>query len=67
MTDEEYTGTVAPSDFDRDHIQDILCGYGDWFGADLLRLIAKADRQNREKIRQVYPVHVKVYEDWHDG
>ena len=43
---------------------DILAGYGDWFSAQLLRLIAKADYNNRERLRTAFPEHVQAYEDW---
>ena len=36
----------------------ILAGHGSWFGARLLRLIAKADSVNRDKLRKVYPAEV---------
>lgn len=59
-----YTGTKAPSKFDIDNMENIIAGEGDWFSADLLRLIAKADLANRERIRIVYPNHVVEYEKW---
>ncbi len=52
------------SDFDRDNMEAILCGYGSWFTAHLLRLIAKADAVNREKIRAAFPEEVAAYEEW---
>ena len=50
--------TAQITDHDRDQIENILGGYGDWFSAQLLRLIAKADVDNKELIRQVFPDHV---------
>jgi len=44
------------------HMEEILKGYGDWFSAKLLRLIAKADGQNMERIRLGFPEHVAAYE-----
>ena len=58
--------TSHVSDFDREHMEDIVAGYGDWFSAELLRLIVKADSENRELLRKVFPVHVKAYEDWYN-
>ena len=55
---------MEPSDFDRAHISNILNGMGDWFGADLIRLIAHADAENRERLRQVFPEHVEAYESF---
>ena len=42
-------------------------GYGDWFTSHLLRLIAKADKENRERIRLGFPDHVAAYERWQAG
>jgi hypothetical protein len=54
------------SEHDKAHIEDIMNGYGTWFSADLLRLIAKADLKNRDKLYQVYPEHVEAYLSWVD-
>lgn len=51
-----------PSDFDVENIDHILGGMGDWFGAHLLRLIAKADLGNRDRLRMAFPFHVQAYE-----
>ena len=41
---------------------------GDWWSADLLRLIAKSDMQHRERLRLAFPSHVAAYEKWYaDG
>ena len=57
---------MSLSDFDRQHIEEIMSkGLGTWFSAELIRLIAKADTQNRERIRQAFPDHVAAYEDWY--
>ena len=53
------------SDHDRRHIHDFLRGYGDWFTAQLIRLCAKADRENLERIRQGFPQTVAAYEAWY--
>jgi hypothetical protein len=52
------------SPHDKEHIEAILNGYGDWFGAQLLRLIARADIPNREALRLGYPEEVEAYERW---
>jgi hypothetical protein len=53
------------SDFDRAHVGEILAGSGDWFSAELLRLIAKADPDNRAKLRLGFPEHVQAYLVWY--
>ena len=55
------------SKHDRELIHEIVCGYGDWFSADLVRLINKADKSNTEILRSVYPEHVEAYEDWYNN
>jgi len=55
------------SDFDRAHIEDLVAGHGDWFTAQLLRLCAKADSNNLEKLRLGFPDVVEAYLDWRDG
>ena len=55
------------SEHDKAHIEEILRGHGTWFSAELLRLIAKADLTNRDKLRQVFPEHVEAYEKWFNG
>lgn len=50
------------TDHDRDHLPGILQGEGTWFTANLLRLIAKADSVNRNKLRQGYPLEVGAVE-----
>lgn len=52
------------NDYDRKHLGEILAGQGDWFNAHLLRLIAKADQQNRARLRLAFPEEVKAWEDW---
>ncbi len=54
------------------HVQHVLTidiphwqmGSGDWFTIKLLTLIAKADGQNRERIRLGFPQEVEAYERW---
>lgn len=46
------------SDYDKENIGRILRGHGDWFGAQLLRLIAKADSNNQALLAACYPEQV---------
>ena len=55
------------SDYDRSHISAIMSGDGDWFTAQLLRLIAKADMENRWRLRRGFPEEVEAYERWIAG
>lgn len=41
-----------------------MSGKGDWFTSHLLRLIAKADPVNRERLRMGFPDEVAAYERW---
>ena len=52
------------SEFDKEHVDEIMVGEGDWFTAQLLRLCAKADRRNLERIRQGFPEVVALFEKW---
>lgn len=53
------------SEFDKAHIDEIMSGQvGDWFTAQLLRLCAKADSDNLERIRIGFPDVVALYEEW---
>jgi hypothetical protein len=65
MTSDFHT-SFHLSEHDKEHIGEIVAGYGDWFSAELIRLIRKADVQNRARLRTVYPEHVKAVEDWMD-
>lgn len=55
------------TDFDREHMSDILAGSGNWFTADLLRLCAHADGSNLERIRLGFPQVVAEYEQYLKG
>jgi hypothetical protein len=57
----------SPSEYDKAHVEDIIRGDGDWFGAKLIRLIRDADADNREALREAYPEHVAAFEAWYDG
>lgn len=52
------------SAFDKAHMADIVAGHGDWFTAELLRLIAKADFENKAKLRLGIPEVVQAYDTW---
>lgn len=68
MSNENCEYTSLPiSKFDREMIHEIIRGNGDWFSAHLVRLINKADTNNKEILRSVYPEHVEAYEDWYFG
>lgn len=62
---------MSISSYDRLHVPAILADLKgeryDWFSAQLLRLIAKADSTNRAKIRLAFPDHVEAFEDWYHG
>lgn len=55
------------SEYDKEHIGKILMGHGDWFTAQLIRLIAKADPVNLIKLECEYYEEVqavKQYRGW---
>jgi hypothetical protein len=55
------------SEYDRTHVGMLVAGSGNWFSAHLLRLIAKADAGNRERLRLGFPGHVAAFEAWLEG
>jgi len=55
------------SEYDKEHIEDIICGQGDWFTAELIRLINKADITNLHKLEAVFPDEVKAVNNWRRG
>jgi hypothetical protein len=53
------------SPYDKANIGEIIvAGKGDWFTAHLLRLCAKADPVNLERIRRGFPEVVEAFEEW---
>ncbi len=50
------------SDYDKANIRRIIMGHGDWFTAQLIRLCAKADPENLERLRMGFPEVVSAYE-----
>jgi hypothetical protein len=65
--DADPTDTWTLSDYERDHIGRILQGEGNSFNAHLLRLCAKADLFNLERLRKGFPSVVADYEAWLNG
>ena len=53
------------NDYDKAHIANILNGEGDWFTAQLLRLVAKADTTNRGRLHEAFPEVVDAYLEWY--
>lgn len=56
-----------PNDYERNNVGIILQGSGTDFFAELLRLIARADAKNRERLRLGFPHYVACYEAWMKG
>lgn len=52
------------SEYDKENIGNILAGEGSWFTAQLLRLAAKADSNNLEKLRTGFPEEVEALEEY---
>jgi len=48
----------------RHEMESAMSGHGTWFTSHLLRLIAKADHENMERIRLGFPASVAAYERW---
>ena len=56
------------SQYDLENVEAVLNDpKADWFGAQLLKLIAKADIHNRSKLRLAFPEYVEAYERWYNG
>ena len=55
------------TEYDKENITEILHGKGTWFTADLFRLIAKADSENRLKLHEAFPVEVEVVHQYLTG
>lgn len=55
------------SEYDKEKFDDIIAGHGDWFGAQLIRLIAKADYHNRRLLETVYPSYVQFFYKWYNN
>ena len=48
------------TEYDKENITEILHGKGTWFTANLFRLIAKADGENRVKLAKAFPEEVNA-------
>ena len=46
------------TEYDKENITEILHGTGTWFTAELFRLIAKSDSNNRAKLSNAFPEEV---------
>ena len=57
MTDEEHAALDLYLAFE-------VGPHHSHFTAELYRLIQKADFENRYKLKQVYPLHVAMFEEW---
>lgn len=55
------------SKFDRENIPAIMGGHGDWFTAQLLRLVAKADNHHKAQLRMGFPEEVALVKAWQRG
>jgi hypothetical protein len=55
------------TDYDRENIGEILHGKGTWFTANLFRLIAKADSNNRRKLFNAFPAEVDAVHQYLTG
>jgi hypothetical protein len=55
------------SKYDKECVGQILAGTGTWFGAHLLRLVAKADKNNLELLRKGFPEQVEAVEKYRKG
>jgi hypothetical protein len=53
--------------FDKENVKSILLEEGDWFTANLFRLIAKADNNNRAKLFKAFPDEVDVVHKYLTG
>jgi len=53
------------SEYDKHNIGAIIGeNHGDWFTAQLLRLIAKADLHNRRQLAKGFPEEVRLVNEW---
>lgn len=55
------------TEYDRKNIGAIMGGHGDWFTAQLLRLIAKADLHHRALLAKGFPEEVRLVKAWQRG
>lgn len=63
---DETVGYGMLSPFDLDHFEQLLIpSWGTWYAAHLIRLLAKADVDNRNLLRLAYPEEVAAFERWY--
>ena len=55
------------TEYDKANISWILSGNGDWFTADLFRLIARSDTANKEKLALSFPDEVNAVHEFQTG
>lgn len=55
------------SQYDKENLPQILSGHGDWFTAQLLRLIAKSDNFNRSQLQKGFPAEVALINTYQYG
>ena len=53
--------------FDKENVKSILLEEGDWFTANLFRLIAKDDNNNSAKLFKAFPDEVDVVHKYLTG
>lgn len=53
------------SPYDVQNIDSIMSGEGDWFTAQLLRIIGKADDFHKDRLRLGFPAEVALWEKWY--
>ena len=55
------------TEYDKANISWILNGNGDWFTADLFRLISRSDTANKEKLALSFPDEVNAVHEFQTG
>jgi hypothetical protein len=55
------------TEYDRDNVGEIIHGKGTWFTANLFRLIARTDANNRRKMFNAFPAEVEVVHQYLTG
>ena len=65
---QENKDYISEYDLSKEGLESIVqFNRGDWFGAEVIRLIAKADADNIALLEQIYPDRVKAvkrYRGW---
>lgn len=63
--DDERLVKLSPHD--AEHIGEILSGYGTWFTAKLIRLVATADEDSKRQIMKGFPDVVNAVHQFQTG